>query len=387
MPLSQSKRHATPSWMPLEIASIFVLVFVNLSPVQSKSLTATKAANTNLVSGWFTSWDSRDRLTNTFNNLSQLDTVWLFGPSAEGLLPKNDQDSKGKAEPWWTDLEPLSTTVGRARAAKIRYGPVLHNSGEKGFDPDLAVKLFAEESKVIERLLAEFKKHQWTALNVDLEAVPVSSAAAYEKFLKSLVQSFSKLPVKISVCLHAQTEKDPQNEAAKFQRWKVLSEIPVEYLIMGYDHSWSNSPPGPIAPLDWLERIVEKAQNDLKPGRWTMGLPLYGYHWKKGKNDQWSGIPDVSPVLNQRIRGEANWKKDEALPKSHGQLYRQADQAIAFDDDESVLLKIEALRKKGLSKFALWRLEGASGLIYKSFHTEPSKVKSTNKKAQATNRK
>jgi HAD superfamily hydrolase (TIGR01509 family) len=50
--------------------------------------------------------------------------------------------------------------------------------------------------------------------------------------------------------------------------------------VMAYDYSNSSSDPGPIAPLDWVRRIVAgttAAAGD--PSKLVLGVPLYGYNW------------------------------------------------------------------------------------------------------------
>jgi spore germination protein YaaH len=50
--------------------------------------------------------------------------------------------------------------------------------------------------------------------------------------------------------------------------------------VMAYDYSNASSDPGPIAPLDWVRRIVAgttAAAGD--PSKLVLGVPLYGYNW------------------------------------------------------------------------------------------------------------
>jgi len=50
--------------------------------------------------------------------------------------------------------------------------------------------------------------------------------------------------------------------------------------VMAYDYSNAGSDPGPIAPLDWVRRIIAgttKAAGD--PSKLVLGVPLYGYNW------------------------------------------------------------------------------------------------------------
>jgi spore germination protein YaaH len=50
--------------------------------------------------------------------------------------------------------------------------------------------------------------------------------------------------------------------------------------IMAYDFSQRGGAPGPIAPLDWVETIVEAATDAADgPEKLVLGIPLYGYNW------------------------------------------------------------------------------------------------------------
>jgi hypothetical protein len=47
--------------------------------------------------------------------------------------------------------------------------------------------------------------------------------------------------------------------------------------IMAYDYSWSI--PGPTAPLDWTQTIVDYVAKYLPPSKVELGVPLYGRDW------------------------------------------------------------------------------------------------------------
>ncbi len=50
--------------------------------------------------------------------------------------------------------------------------------------------------------------------------------------------------------------------------------------VMAYDYSVPSGSPGPIAPLDWVDRVIagtSAAAGD--PSKLVLGIPLYGYNW------------------------------------------------------------------------------------------------------------
>ena len=49
---------------------------------------------------------------------------------------------------------------------------------------------------------------------------------------------------------------------------------------MAYDYSNASTNEGPVAPLDWVERVIagtSAASGD--PSKLVLGVPLYGYNW------------------------------------------------------------------------------------------------------------
>ena len=49
---------------------------------------------------------------------------------------------------------------------------------------------------------------------------------------------------------------------------------------MAYDYSVPSGDPGPIAPIDWVDRVIagtSAASGD--PSKLVLGIPLYGYNW------------------------------------------------------------------------------------------------------------
>ena len=50
--------------------------------------------------------------------------------------------------------------------------------------------------------------------------------------------------------------------------------------VMAYDYSTASSDPGPIAPLQWVQRIVAGTTAAVDdPSKLVLGVPLYGYNW------------------------------------------------------------------------------------------------------------
>ncbi|MGD9996138.1 MAG: glycosyl hydrolase family 18 protein [Ilumatobacteraceae bacterium] len=49
--------------------------------------------------------------------------------------------------------------------------------------------------------------------------------------------------------------------------------------IMAYDYSFLGGDPGPIAPIDWVEGLVDALTDIVDPAKLDLGIPVYGYDW------------------------------------------------------------------------------------------------------------
>jgi HAD superfamily hydrolase (TIGR01509 family) len=73
--------------------------------------------------------------------------------------------------------------------------------------------------------------------------------------------------------------------------------------VMAYDYSTASSDPGPIAPLEWVQRIVAGTTAVVDdPSKLVLGVPLYGYNWPTATSgDCPDGAPGVTTVTDRTV--------------------------------------------------------------------------------------
>ena len=75
--------------------------------------------------------------------------------------------------------------------------------------------------------------------------------------------------------------------------------------LMVYD--WSTSAPGPIAPMDWVNRVISYSSTVVPVSKLQLGVPAYGRHWVTKKYAIEScpdGAVRTSSVLMKNIASE-----------------------------------------------------------------------------------
>jgi spore germination protein YaaH len=91
--------------------------------------------------------------------------------------------------------------------------------------------------------------------------------------------------------------------------------------IMAYDYSYQGGDPGPIAPIDWVRRLVATMSDLVDPVKLDLGIPTYGYDWVAGVTgtcppDQTPKNRAISTARANREMGERGitptWDEDTA---------------------------------------------------------------------------
>jgi spore germination protein YaaH len=125
----------------------------------------------------------------------------------------------------------------------------------------------------------------------------------------------------------------------------------VDFLVvMLYDQHWSTSPPGPIASPDWAMRALGIRAADIGSSRVVAAFPTYGYQWRAD-----SATAVVSFADAERLARSAHvpLQRDPASGTLHAE-----SPAWSIWVSDAVLLDslVRGARRRGITKFALWRL-------------------------------
>jgi spore germination protein YaaH len=60
----------------------------------------------------------------------------------------------------------------------------------------------------------------------------------------------------------------------------------IDYaILMAYDEHWTTSIPGPIASIDWYNKILDTRSKDIPNEKMIIALGNYAYDWKDGKQE------------------------------------------------------------------------------------------------------
>jgi hypothetical protein len=85
----------------------------------------------------------------------------------------------------------------------------------------------------------------------------------------------------LAVAVKARTGTRPATPATAIYDYRSLGRTADLVEVLAYDHAWTTSPPGPIAPEDWVRSVAKYTQTQLAGtgAQPVLLIGSYGYDW------------------------------------------------------------------------------------------------------------
>jgi spore germination protein YaaH len=186
----------------------------------------------------------------------------------------------------------------------------------------------------------------YNGIQINFEYIPARSADAYLSFLRELRQ---RSPGKVFSVAIAARIRTLQNDVYDYRR--ILPHVD-RMLVMAYDEHWSTSAPGPIASMDWCQRVARYSLDTIGTEKLIMGLPFYGRRWGDVAPNRafiHSGIEDIKNEQNiteiQRVRGIPTFKYETPVLMT-----------VYYEDEHSLAMRLDMYKKMGVRNVGFWRL-------------------------------
>lgn len=170
-----------------------------------------------------------------------------------------------------------------ARKNGIKLLPSIQNWGEDNFDDHVLAEIIQDpkkRTKHVQEIVSLVINNGYDGIDIDYEALRAGVRDHFSAFIAELGTALHEKGKLLSVAVYAKTYEATWSGAGA-QDWKQLAKYADFIKLMGYDYHWCTHHPGPLAPLDWLEAVLDYARTipDLK-GKLIVGLPLYGLDWE-----------------------------------------------------------------------------------------------------------
>jgi spore germination protein len=213
-------------------------------------------------------------------------------------------------------------------------------------------------------LVAAAVDNGWDGLDIDYEDLPPTAGPVLTDFLTALRDDLHAHGLDLTVAVPARsTDGDAWALAYSYQ---LIGRIADEVRVMTYDHSWSGSAAGPVAPLPWVRDVVAYAVERVPREKLMLGLATYGYDWVGDGGTDLAASDAVA--LAEQVGAEPRW--DGAAAARTFSYERDGQQhTVWYEDGRALAAKQQIAIDEGLHGVAIWALGREDPKVWASVAT------------------
>lgn len=208
-----------------------------------------------------------------FESLKNNSNIDIANPVLYTISEDGSVVNRGVSE---EDIEDL---VSYTRGSNIEVVPTI-----AAFNSDNIKKsLDSKSSENIYTLLSEIERFGFDGVDIDYEMIDLNDEEQYFIFLQNLSRELKTRNKILSVTVFPQWENASyiyHPDTVAVQNYQKIGEIADQIRIMTYDYTPQNSElAGPIAPINWVAKVIDYATKHIPKEKIWMGIHLYGYQW------------------------------------------------------------------------------------------------------------
>ncbi len=341
----------------LYIAVFACLLFLLLGYIEQQSVTVPPPLNR--VAAWMpSSWDAaRARASWETNHahIQELSPVWYqLAPGGDGsILPYSGARDGGLVE--------------EAHAQSTLVVPLINNCyADAGFDPAPVSAMLhdpARRAAHVNALVNETLTYNYDGVDVDYESLNgLADRDAFSLFVEELAAALHAHGKLLSVTVHPKTDEPGSWEGPQAQDWTRVGAAADRFRVMTYGYHWPTSDPGPIAPLWWMEDVMDFAVSVVPPNRIYLGIHFYGHDWAGGTSSNLTW--ESARALMTTHGAIPQWKTASGWGRAVSEpWFTYTDDAgraheVWYADEASISARLRLVEQYGLGGVAVWRLGG-----------------------------
>ena len=231
-----------------------------------------------------------------------------------------------------------------------------------GFDPDRTSPVLRDpeiRDHLIKQLLAYSSLYDLDGINVDFENMYQEDRDYFSQFIRELSPLAREQGLTVSIDVTAISQSPT---------WSLCYDRPAlaqaaDYLmLMAYDqHPAASQVAGPVAALDWTERVLTRMLEQVPRDQLILGIPLYTRLWKE-EPLAGGGVQVSSQALSMAARDRVieEHSAELEMDESTGLWLATYEEGpttykIWIEDEESIRWRAQLADRFGLPGVATWR--------------------------------
>ncbi len=312
---------------------------------------------------WIPPWDYSNALQSLENFESEFHSI-----SPVTFQINNDGSLTERLNPNLEDLKEIT------QRKNILLIPTISN-----FDSNMMKNIFDSKENTqrhIHSILQVVRDYEYDGIDLDYESIRAENKEDFLDFVQILSKELDKENKILSITVLPKwgdgVVYTGLAETRNVQDWQIIGKWADEVRIMAYDFTpVPSSESGPIAPIEWVDKILEYAIEKIPKEKIWLGVHLYSYEWVIPMED--SETADVktnsytySVVKEQILKHDyVNVEYNREYSEGYAQYSCLGNYScvIYYATPESVKTRKEIAKKYGVQGVAYWRLGGEDELI------------------------
>jgi len=121
---------------------------------------------------------------------------------------------------------------------------------------------------------------------------------------------------------------------------------------MAYDEHWSGSAPGPVASIEWGQKIAAYALSKVAVEKLVMGAPFYGRAWADKSPSRAYKYSSLMKLIEEK--GIVTLQRQGDIPFL--EYEERVSVKVFYEDCASILSRLSVYRAASVRNIAFWRL-------------------------------
>lgn len=300
-----------------------------------------------IVSGWLPGWGQEAGL-NTINNnngvINELSPFWFYLNTAGGV-----SGATGTGD---------ANVINTARTQNQLILPTISNA----FDGERVIKVIRDPGKknaLIDNIVALVMQGNYDGIDIDFENVPATDRGNFTAFVQQLggrLHEQGKL-MSITVMPKLSEPGAPGGGGGAAQDYAAIAASADRVRVMAYDYHYQGGQPGPVAPAEWVNRLLTFATTVIPRDKLVLGIPTYGYDWAptggktNGRAIIYGKARQLATQFGQEIKVDAASDSPFFNYDAGGVTHH-----VWFENAQSLSAKLDLVNKFDIGGIAIWSL-------------------------------
>lgn len=253
------------------------------------------------------------------------------------------------------EIDPEALRLARDSGIKILPLAALSPGGRDVLlDPGAAAKAAG-------RIVQIVKEGNFDGVNIDFELIKKTGYdyGAEKEGLTGFVAELKKMlsPLGKRLDVSVTPPVDPPSHLARVYDYRSLAGLADRLVLMAYDHSHPGTPPGPVAPLPWVEDNIRAILAEgAAPEKVSLGIAAYGYDWPAGSAG--GRARPAAEILQAAKDGglAVQWDQHRQTPFLKYNVAGGGPREAWFENGAAAAHKLGLAKKYRLAGISVWRL-------------------------------